>query len=74
MRPKWKSNRNTDNLVFTEFKAFSSKRKLKSPIKAPAKDDLRQLQLHITELFGVIEYFPDYNYKTLRRRPRILWR
>ena len=57
-----------DDKLIKEAKALGKHKTKKEAVTAALEEYVkRRNQLRILELFGKIEYYPDYDYKALRR-------
>ena len=65
------TNLGVDNLLLEEAQKIGGHRTKKDAVTAALKEYVqRRRQQRILELVGTIDYDPDYDYKTLRRRRR----
>lgn len=59
-----------DSLI-EEARAIGGHKTKKDAVNAALAEYVeRRKQLNVTKLFGQIDYYPDYDYKALRRRKR----
>ena len=59
-----------DNLI-EEARSIGGHKTKKDAVNAALAEYIeRRKQRNVTKLFGQIEYYPDYDYKALRRRKR----
>jgi len=63
------TNLDLDNELIDEARRIGGHKTKKAAVTAALEEYIqRRKQLRILELFGAVEYDPEYDYKTARRR------